>query len=36
VIVAEGVPEAVAAVKASHTARFLAPLLPMKPARKRA
>ena len=36
VIVAEGVPETVAAVKASHTARFLAPLLPMKPARKRA
>ncbi len=30
VIVAEGTPEAVAAAKGSHTARFLAPLLPVK------
>jgi excinuclease ABC subunit A len=37
VVVAEGTPEAVAAVKGSHTARFLAPLLPAKAAtRKRA
>jgi excinuclease ABC subunit A len=37
VIVAEGTPETVAAVKGSHTARFLQPLLPQKaPAKKRA
>jgi excinuclease ABC subunit A len=36
-IVAEGTPETVAAVKGSHTARFLQPLLPQKaPAKKRA
>ncbi len=38
-IVAEGTPEAVAAVEGSHTARFLAPLLPVAPkvkAKKRA
>jgi excinuclease ABC subunit A len=37
VIVAEGTPETVAATAGSHTARFLAPLLPAKPkAKKRA
>lgn len=34
-IVAEGTPEEVAAVPESHTGRFLAPLLPARPARKR-
>jgi excinuclease ABC subunit A len=34
-IVAEGTPEQVAAVAASHTGRFLAPLLPAKPASRR-
>ncbi|WP_202397066.1 excinuclease ABC subunit UvrA [Teichococcus coralli] len=33
-IVAEGTPEEVAAVPESHTGRFLAPLLPEKPARR--
>jgi excinuclease ABC subunit A len=35
-IVAEGTPEQVAAVRASHTGRFLAPLLPRSGARRRA
>jgi excinuclease ABC subunit A len=35
IIMAEGTPEAVAAVKGSHTARFLAPLLPQKVAAKK-
>jgi excinuclease ABC subunit A len=35
-IVAEGTPEQVAAVRASHTGRFLAPLLPRLGARRRA
>jgi len=33
-IVAEGTPEQVAAVKASYTGRFLAPLLPKAPTRR--
>ena len=35
-IVAAGPPEAIAATAASHTGRFLAPLLAVKKARKRA
>ncbi|WP_370591921.1 excinuclease ABC subunit UvrA [Roseomonas sp. KE0001] len=34
-IVAEGTPEEVAAIAASHTGRFLAPLLPARPSRRR-